>query len=51
MKIEMSIKSILQLIIKNIENKNYFNAIELANSIIEQIEKQEKNKEKTSKDD
>ena len=53
MTIEMSIENVLTLIIKNIENKNYFNAITIAEDIIEQIK--EKNKEskqeKTPKDD
>ena len=43
MTIEMSIENVLVLIIKNIENKNYFNAIAIAEYAIKQIE--EKNKE------
>ena len=52
MTIEMSIKNVLALIIKNIENKKYFNAIAVAESVIKKIE--EKNKkskqEKAQKD-
>ena len=38
MTIEMSIENVLALIIKNIENKNYFNAIAAAKLAIKQIE-------------
>lgn len=37
MTIEMSIENVLALIVKNIENKNYFNAMAMAEYAIEQI--------------
>ena len=53
MTIDISIETVLALIVKNIENRNYFNAIAIAEYSIKQIE--EKNKEskqeKASKDD